>query len=63
MTPAQRLEATMRLSDAVRAMALAGIREQHPDAGDRELQARLAVRLYGRAMALRAFGSVPDDAT
>lgn len=62
MPPERRLEAAMRLSRAVRALALAGIREQFPAASEQELRVRLTVRLYGRAAAERLFGSVPADA-
>lgn len=62
MTPERRLEAAMRLSDAVRELALAGIRERHPKADEIELRVRLTVRLYGRVQAQRLFGAVPDDA-
>lgn len=62
MSPVRRLEAAMRLSQAVRELALASIRSRHPTAQGRELQARLAVRLYGRDEARRAFGAVPEDA-
>lgn len=53
----------MRLSQAVRELALAGIRARHPAADDHELRVRLAVRLYGRECARRVFGHVPHDAT
>jgi len=62
MPPERRLEAAMRLSRAVRALALAGIRELFPEASEHELRVRLTVRLYGRAAAERLFGSVPADA-
>ena len=63
MPPEKRLEAAMRLSHAVRELALAGIRARHPGADDQELRVRLTVRLYGRDCARRLFGHVPDDAT
>lgn len=63
MAPERRLEAAMRLSAGVREMALAGIRQLHPQATEQELRTRLTVRLYGRACAERLFGAVPDDAT
>ena len=63
MPPEKRLEAAMRLSQAVRELALAGIRARHPGADEKELRVRLAVRLYGRDCAWRLFGHVPDDAT
>jgi hypothetical protein len=62
MSPERRLEAAMRLSQAIRELAIAGIRQRHPEATDQEVHVRLAVRLYGRACAQKLFGSVPDDA-
>jgi len=62
MPPERRLEAAMRLSQAVRELAVAGIRQRHPEAGEHELRVRLTARLYGRACAQRLFGGVPDDA-
>jgi hypothetical protein len=63
MPPERRLEAAMKLSRAVRELALAGIRDQFPAANEQELRVRLTVRLYGRAAAVRLFGSVPANAT
>lgn len=62
MAPERRLEAAMRLSQAVRELAEAGIRKRHPKADEREVRIRLTVRLYGRTQAQRLFGAVPDDA-
>jgi hypothetical protein len=62
MPPERRLEAAMRLSRGVRALALAGIRELFPGADEQELKVRLTVRLYGREVAARLFGSFPTDA-
>jgi hypothetical protein len=62
MPPERRLEAAMRLSRGVRELAIAGIREVHPDVSDDELRVRLTVRLYGPEVAKRLFGAVPDDA-
>ena len=62
LTPAQRLRKAAELTATVRLLALAGLRQRHPEADARELQVRLAVRLYGRAEATRLFRSVPPDA-
>ncbi len=62
LPPERRLDAAMKLSRAVREMALAGIRELFPKATEQELRVRLTVRLYGRDVASRLFGSVPADA-
>jgi len=62
MPPERRLEAAMRLSRGVRELAIAGIREMHPQVNEEELRVRLTVRLYGREVAKRLFGAVPEDA-
>lgn len=46
LSPAQRLEAALRLSQAVREMASAGIRQRFPGISDHELRVRLTVRLF-----------------
>jgi hypothetical protein len=60
--PVERLAQAARLTQAVRNLALLGIRRRHPTAAENETRARLAVRLYGRSLAERFFGPVPDDA-
>ena len=55
-TPAQRLAIAMSLSRAVRELAVAGIRSARPNASPREVQAELAVRMYGQEVAERLFG-------
>lgn len=62
MPPERRLEAAMRLSRGVRAMATAGIRQTFPEADEQEVKVRLTVRLYGREAAIRLFGAAPADA-
>ncbi len=62
MPPEKRLEAAMRLSLAVRELALAGIRSRHPDANEQTLRVRLTARLYGIEVARRLFPEVPEDA-
>jgi hypothetical protein len=46
----------------VRELAVAGIRARHPNADEAEIRVRLVVRLYGRDLAARVYGAVPDDA-
>ena len=62
LPPATRLAQAAALSRNVRELAEAGIRHKHPGASDAEVRVRLTVRLYGRAVAERLFGDVPDDA-
>lgn len=60
--PHARLAQALALSRMVRGLAVAGIRRRHPQASEREVRVRLAVRLYGRDAARRMFGDVPPDA-
>ena len=60
--PHERLEQANALTQAVRELAVAGLRTRHPDADDQEIRLRLVVRLYGRDVARRLFGQVPADA-
>jgi hypothetical protein len=62
MTPSDRLKKASAMSVDVRALALAGIRQRYPIASEAEIRARLTVRLYGRSVAKRLCGNVPDDA-
>lgn len=57
--PEDRLRKAGALTRAVRRMAEAGIRQRFPEADDTEVRVRLAVRLYGRDVALRLFGPHP----
>jgi hypothetical protein len=43
-------------------LAEAGIRHRHPQATGEEVRIRLTTRLYGRQIARRLFGEIPDDA-
>jgi hypothetical protein len=61
LPPHERLAIAAGLTQGVRSLAEAGIRQRHPDAGEVEIRCRLAARLYGRAAAERLFGSVPSD--
>lgn len=62
LPPAARLHRAISLSRTVRKLAMAGLRTRHPDAGERELRARLAAALYGSAVARRIFGELPGNA-
>jgi len=62
LDPALRPRAAISLTQAVRALAEAGIRARHPSAGDEEVRVRLTARLYGQEAARRLFGTIPDDA-
>ncbi|HLK36284.1 MAG TPA: hypothetical protein VKU41_05990 [Polyangiaceae bacterium] len=62
LAPHQRLAQAVALTRTTRQLALAGIRQRHPDASDGEVRARFIVRLYGRVIAQRLCGTVPVDA-
>lgn len=62
LSASQRMAMMGRSSSLVRRMAEAGIRREHPGVSTDELRVRLAVRLYGREVAERLLGSVPQDA-
>jgi hypothetical protein len=61
LSGARRLELAAQLTQGVRAMAEAGLRSRYPGADATEIRCRLAALLYGRAVAVRLFGTVPDD--
>jgi hypothetical protein len=52
----------MSLNRWVRALALNGLRQRHPEAGEAELRRRLAGLLYGEELAEKAYGPLPPGA-
>lgn len=54
-SPADRLQIAVSLTRSVRELAMADILRLDPNASPREVQARLADRLYGEATARRLF--------
>ena len=55
MSPAQRLSLALSLSQSVRELALAGVRQRYPNAPDREQLLRLALTIHGRELATAAY--------
>jgi len=53
MTPQQRLAVAAEMSDEIRAVAEAGIRQRHPNYSDAEIRAALIAILLGRGEAIR----------
>lgn len=53
MTPEQRLAVAAEMSDEIRAVAEAGIRQRHPEYSDGEVRAALVAILLGREEATR----------
>lgn len=60
MTPAERVQRSVSLSILAHSFALAQIRQQHPDEGDRLHRLRLAAR-YLDAATLRGLRASLDD--
>lgn len=58
MSPAEKAALITGLTQAARAMALAGIRERHPDASEREQFLRLAIITLGADLARRAYPEI-----
>lgn len=58
MSAAQRLGVAMSLSQSVRELALAGIRQRHPGASPREQLLRLAITLHGPDLATAAYPEI-----
>jgi len=53
----ERLALAAALTRSVRQLAEAGIRSEQPELSPRQVQARVAERMYGTATARRLFGS------
>lgn len=60
-SPAERAAIMVGLNAAVRQLAAAGERERNPLASEREIEARVAARIYGKEVALRFFPDVSFD--
>lgn len=60
MTPLEKAQAAGRVSRRVRELSLAGIRQRHPSASERECRLRYALLTLGRALACRAYPEAHD---
>ena len=58
MSPGQRLSLAVSMSQSVRELALAGVRQRYPDASAREQLLRLAVTIHGRDLATAAYPEI-----
>jgi len=57
----RKLQMVGQLNRMVRANVLSGLRKRYPNAGDVELQRRLADILLGPELALKAYGPLPGN--
>ena len=60
MSPLEKARAVDGLSLATQALALAGIRQRHPHASERECLLRLAMLKLGPRLAVRVYPEVAD---
>jgi hypothetical protein len=58
MTPAEKLSLVRAMNEAVRQLALAGVRQRHPDASPREQFLRLAIVMLGADLARKAYPEI-----
>ena len=58
MPPSEKLSLVIRLSDTVRQLALAGVRQRYPDASPREQFLRLAMVTLGDDLARKAYPDI-----
>lgn len=57
----RKLALVAEMNQTVRAMALAGLRQRHPDETEEQRRRRLATLLLGSELATRAYGPHPDE--
>jgi hypothetical protein len=58
--PWRKMEMLAEINQAARDLALAGLRRRYPDAGEGELNWRLASLLLGEDLARRVYGELSD---
>lgn len=63
MPPERKAALVDAWSADVRRLALAGVRERHPDASEEELRMRLGVLLYGEELIRAAYGWEAPEAS
>jgi hypothetical protein len=59
MTPEQRSELALRMSDDMREVSREGIRERHPDYSEEEVRRALVAMLYGPEAAAKVWPGLP----
>jgi len=56
----RKLEMLTQLNASVRLLAMSGLRQRHPQAGEGELRRRLAGMLLGEELARKVYGELKD---
>ena len=57
----RKLELLEGLNRTARQLALAGLRQRHPNASEKELRHRLAILILGEELATQVYGAVPEQ--
>lgn len=60
MPPERKMALVGEMNRTVRALALAGLRQRHPDDSPAQRRRRLADLLLGSELAARAYGPLPE---
>jgi len=63
MTPEERIRRAFELSEMVRSLTEAGLRQRFPQAGDHEIFLRMARLTLGEELFRRAYGEQPRERT
>jgi hypothetical protein len=58
----RKLEMVDQLNQSVKLLALAGLRQRHPNDNNEQLHRRLADLLLGDEVALKVYGPLPEEA-
>jgi hypothetical protein len=61
MPPGDKAALALQMSEMLLGLAEAGVRTMYPQASEREVLVRLALRHLDRDLVLRAYGWCPDD--
>lgn len=61
MSPERKMALVGEMNRTVRALALAGLRQRHPDDSPAQRRRRLADLLLGSELAARAYGPPPEE--
>jgi hypothetical protein len=59
-SPTRKMQMLTQLNQSARLLVLAGLRSQYPQAGEAELQRRLAGLLLGEEIACKVYGELHD---
>jgi hypothetical protein len=59
--PWRKLEMVDQMNQAVRLLAMSGLRQRYPHENEQQLRRRLAGLLLGEELATRAYGPLPDE--